>query len=133
MKLRNGVISRRLMSTPKKYYSSFYRSDLDCPDKAIINTQCLKIERMQWVIIVMMQLPINLNEATTAHKLSGVIIQWTDWIPLFTVFMDKWKNEFKRKYNLINDPKQIPHLAEELNIDPLNYKNSTNCTLCKWN
>jgi hypothetical protein len=63
------------MPTPKKYYYSFSRSDLDCPDKAIINTKCLKIECMQQVIMMMMQLPINLNEATTAHKLQGVIIR----------------------------------------------------------
>jgi hypothetical protein len=32
---------------------------------------------MQQVIMMMMQLPINLNEATTAHKLQGVTIRRT--------------------------------------------------------
>ena len=58
-KLRSVVTSRRFRLTQKKYYCTFYRSDLDPPDKVSYNPKCPKSEHKQQVIMI--QLSVNLN------------------------------------------------------------------------
>ena len=55
----------------KKYYCTFYRSNIDPPDKGLRGKKEAKINEKRQKI-VMMQIPVNLNNATTAHKLQGV-------------------------------------------------------------
>jgi hypothetical protein len=71
IKLQKIVQCRRFTLKPKRYYCTFYRSDIDPPEKGIAQSQVSKKqERKQKVILI--QFPINLNDATTAHKLQGV-------------------------------------------------------------
>jgi hypothetical protein len=71
IRLRQIVSSRRFQLKPKRYYCTFYRSDIDPPDKGVRLSKVSKRgEHKQKVIMI--QLPINLNEATTAHKLQGI-------------------------------------------------------------
>ena len=71
IKLQKVVKSRRFMLKPKRYYCTFYRSEIDPPEKGIAKSKVSRnLERKQKVILL--QLPINLNDATTAHKLQGV-------------------------------------------------------------
>ena len=83
IRLQKIVKSRQFTLRPKKYYCTFYRSDIDPPEKGVAKLKVSKKqERKQKVILV--QLPINLNDATTAHKLQGVtkkkliVNNWTD-------------------------------------------------------
>ena len=70
-RLRKIVSSRRFKLKPKRYYCTFYRSDIDPPDKGMRQRQSSKSgEHKQKVIMI--QLHINLNEATTTHKLQGI-------------------------------------------------------------
>ncbi len=71
VRLQKIVSSRRFKLKPKRYYCTFYRSDIDLPDKGIKQSKVSKRgEHKQKVIMI--QLPINLNDATTAHKLQGI-------------------------------------------------------------
>ena len=59
------VTKHRFTLQPKRYYCTFYRSDIDPPEKGIAKSKVSKkLERKQRVILL--QLPINLNDATTA-------------------------------------------------------------------
>ena len=69
--LKKMIASRRFKLTAKKYYCTFYRSDIDPPDTGFRRKNDFrKNEKKQK--IVMLQIPVNLNDATTAHKLQGV-------------------------------------------------------------
>ena len=65
------IAARRFKLKAKKYYCTFYRSDIDPPDTGFRRkNEFRKNEKKQK--IVMLQIPVNLNDATTAHKLQGV-------------------------------------------------------------
>jgi len=69
--LKKMIASRRFKLTAKKYYCTFYKSDIDPPDKRPKRkNESRRNEKKQK--LVMMQIPVNLNDATTAHKLQGV-------------------------------------------------------------
>ena len=69
--LKKFIASRRFKLTPKRYYCTFYRSDIDPPDNGLSGKkESKKHERKQK--IVTLQIPVNLNDATTVHKLQGV-------------------------------------------------------------
>jgi hypothetical protein len=80
--------SQRFKLTAKKYYCTFYRSDIDPPERGLRGkTESKRNEKKQR--IVMMRIPVNLNDASTVHKLQGVtkksliIHNWTNthgWI-----------------------------------------------------
>ena len=78
--LKKMIASRRFKLTAKKYYCTFYKSDINPPDKGLRRkNESRKNEKKQK--LVMMQIPVNLNDATTAHKLQGV----TKNTSLFTI------------------------------------------------
>ena len=69
--MKKFISSRRFKLTPKRYNCTFYRSDIDPPDNGLSGKkESKKHERKQK--IVMLQIPVNLNDATTVHKLQGV-------------------------------------------------------------
>jgi hypothetical protein len=69
--LKKMIASRRFKLTAKKYYCTFYKSDIDPPDeRPKRKNESRRNEKKQK--LVMMQIPVNLNDATTAHKLQGV-------------------------------------------------------------
>ena len=69
--LKKMIASRRFKLTAKKYYCTFYKSDIEPPDeRPQRNNECRRNEKKQK--LVMMQIPVNLNDATKAHKLQGV-------------------------------------------------------------
>ena len=71
IRLQKIMKSKRFTLHPKRYYCTFYRSDIDPPEKGGAKSKASKKqERKQKVILI--QLPISLNDATTAHKLQGV-------------------------------------------------------------
>ncbi len=78
--LKEMIASRRFKLTANKYYCTFYKSDINPPDKRPKRkNESRRNEKKQK--IVMMQIPVNLNDATTAHKLQGV----TKNTSLFTI------------------------------------------------
>ena len=80
IQLKKMIASRRFKLTAKKYYCTFYKSDIDTPDeRPKKKNESRKNEKKQK--LVMMQIPVNLNDATTAHKLQGV----TKNTSLFTI------------------------------------------------
>jgi hypothetical protein len=69
--LKKMIASRRFKLTAKKYYCTFYKSDIDPPEeRQKRKNESRRNEKKQK--LVMMQIPVNLNDATTAHKLQGV-------------------------------------------------------------
>ncbi len=65
------IVLQRFRLKPKQYYCTFYRNDIDPPDKGVrLSKVSKRSEHKQKVIMI--QLPINLNEATTAHELQGI-------------------------------------------------------------
>ncbi len=78
--LKKMISSRRFKLTAKKYYCTFYKSDINPPDKRTKRkNESRRNEKKQK--IVMMHIPVNLNDAITAHKLQGV----TKNTSLFTI------------------------------------------------
>ncbi len=76
------IASRRFKLTAKKYYCTFYRSYIDPPDKGLRRkNESRKMRKKQKM--VMMQIPVNLNDATTAQKLQSstkkylIVHNWT--------------------------------------------------------
>ena len=66
-KLKKMIASRRFKLTAKKYYCTFYKSDINPPDeRQKRKNESRRNEKKQK--LVMMQIPLNLNDTTTAHK-----------------------------------------------------------------
>ena len=69
--LNKMIASRRFKLTAKKYYCTCYRSDIDPPNTGFRRkNEFRKNEKKQKIVVL--QIPVNLNDATTAHKLQGV-------------------------------------------------------------
>jgi hypothetical protein len=69
--LKKFIVSKRFKLTPKRYYCTFYRSDIDPPDNGLSGKKESKKHKRKQKIL-MLQIPVNLNDATTVHKLQGV-------------------------------------------------------------
>ena len=66
--LKKMIASRRFKLTAKKYYCTFYKSDIDPPDeRPKRKNESRRNEKKQK--LVMMQIPVNLYDVTTAHNL----------------------------------------------------------------
>jgi hypothetical protein len=66
----NHIQSRKFKLTPKKYYCNFFSDLISSSDTGLPKVAVKKKDRpMQRVAMV--QFPLNLNDATTAHKLQG--------------------------------------------------------------
>ena len=64
------IQSRRFKLTPKKYYCNFF-SDLISHNDTGLPRVAVKKKDRQMQRVAMVQFPLNLNDATTAHKLQG--------------------------------------------------------------
>ncbi len=65
------IASRRFKLTAKKLSCTFYKSNINPPDKRPKGeNESTRNEKKQK--IVLMQIPVNLNDAMTSHKLQGV-------------------------------------------------------------
>ena len=70
MGIDNHIQSRKFKLTPKKYYCNFFSDLISSSDTGLPKVAVKKKDRpMQRVAMV--QFPLNLNDATTAHKLQG--------------------------------------------------------------
>ena len=64
------IQSRRFKLTSKKYYCKFFSDLISCSDTGLPRVAVRKKDRQQQRV-AMVQFPLNLNDATTAHKLQG--------------------------------------------------------------
>jgi hypothetical protein len=66
---------RRFKLYPKTYYCIFNRNLIDLPDDVYRSTNLTKQMKRRNCKVKMLQLPVNLNDATTGHKLQGMTKQ----------------------------------------------------------
>ncbi len=65
--LKKMIAYRRFKLTAKKYYCTFYKSDIDPPDeRPKRKNESRRNEKKQ--NLIMMQNPVNLNDAATAKN-----------------------------------------------------------------